>query len=200
MKKITVNYNSFIGKRTPIMFSNKESSERLSKLMRRCYNMFSIDASQEYIIYDSASEYLVNAIRNLYKLKDDIAKYDIGSADTIIDKIILFKNMLSLAFYDEEINLSKELCEEIRKILNIQETNCENKNHITMIPCSVCSRSVEKFIKSLYNDRLGKHYTIKSIDWENRDVVIFIENNGNIDEYRVDMNSEVLYFACSEKV
>ena len=69
-----------------------------------------------------------------------------------------------------------------------------------MIPCSVCSRSVEKFIKSLYDDRFGKYYTIKSIDWENRDVIIFIENNRNIDEYRVDMNNEVLYFACSEKV
>lgn len=200
MKKITVNYNSFIGKRTPIMFSNKESSERLSEVMRRCYNMYSIDKSQEYIIYDSASEYLVNAIRNLYKLKDDITKYDIGIADTINEKIISYKNMLSFTFSDEEINLSKELCEEIRKILNIQERNYENKNHITMIPCSVCSRSVEKFIKSLYDDRLGKHYTIKSIDWENRDVVIFIENNGNIYEYRVDMNNEVLYFACSEKV
>lgn len=165
-----------------------------------------VPVSKTYHIYDYLSEYVYE------ELKIAIETYKKESRHTIYPQkqkqkrdIQILKDMLKDAYDSEKEKItSDDLHNKIKKILNDSSTGDHQKSHkYTLIPCSVCSEKVAKYIKFLFNDQHNKFYTIDKIDWENRkvnvfveNINVFVENNGYIDMYQYDLDDEVIYFAC----
>lgn len=198
MKEFNVVITPISGER--LIFSNTDAAVLFSRAVEKFYKIpAGVPVSKTYRIYDYLSEYVYE------ELKIAIETYKKESRHTIYPQkqkqkrdIQILKSMLKDAYDSEKEKItSDDLHNKIKKILNDSSTGDHQKSHkYTLIPCSVCSEKVAKYIKFLFNDRHNKFYTIDKIDWENRKVNVFVENNGYIDMYQYDLDDEVIYFAC----